>query len=134
MSTNWIISQMANKMNYVDRRPQSFLGDLIRDGAWIERNKDKPFYWLIHKHGTFIFDMTFEDLDTYARGNRTDVLAIYVWKGGSRGVLAAVHTCRNFDPLCMTVDEHGEERNYNECRVCGYPKVVHDLNIDYTGM
>ncbi len=34
--------------------PETFLTDLVRDGAWIQRNGPTAFYWVVYPHGTHL--------------------------------------------------------------------------------
>lgn len=44
---------MADVVNW-QPSPTRYHGDLIHDGAWIERNKPKSFWWVLRESGTQI--------------------------------------------------------------------------------
>ena len=53
-----VCSALARELDY-DKQPTCYLGDLIHDGAWIQRHMPKPgnmlsFYWGVRDSGTSI--------------------------------------------------------------------------------
>jgi len=74
------LSLMGQAMQTDEIRPERFLGDLIRDGAWVQRNPGKTFYWIVRASGTHIAS-DFNSAHMVARAFRDEPMAFYYFDG-----------------------------------------------------
>ena len=75
--TESLLAEMAAAVDHRGFAPSRFVGDLLRDGAWVQRNAGRAFWWVLRETGTHVCP-TDESL-TAVLDTIDDVRAVYLY-------------------------------------------------------